>query len=370
MSRILTNKTNLPLPIYAAIKNDSYVPHGDISVTTLIDSPYLRLLRKYNEYEEDASEMIWAVMGQALHSVIEKAGKKLDGSFFYPEFKMELKVGDTILSGTSDLIEKREYPMMSNEDLVVGVGSELSIHDYKNIFVWSAKLGKESPNYKHWLLQTNIYAVMAKYGKYVRMVDGKGVASEKKIGLNIDKIFIHGFIRDWKKSEMKRMDNYPKAATITLEVEVLPEEQVIAYIRERIKLHFEAEKKYLAGEEISHCTEEERWTRPETWRVMKIGGKRALSGGVFTIKSEDDKKQVAEFYAANAEKYKGLLKIEKTEGEDIRCSDYCSVCQFCSYYKSKYNEYGERRKATDDSGENSTVPESTEGTELQGLDIF
>jgi hypothetical protein len=71
----LTNRLNLPDALVAAIANDSYVGGGDISVTKLIDSPQIRTLgRKYKDsIVVDVSERIWALMGQAVHTVLERA---------------------------------------------------------------------------------------------------------------------------------------------------------------------------------------------------------------------------------------------------------------------------------------------------------
>jgi hypothetical protein len=58
----ITNRFNLPDAFYNFARNDKYSRgKADISVTTLIDSPRVRLMRdKYNDQlETDASDMIW-----------------------------------------------------------------------------------------------------------------------------------------------------------------------------------------------------------------------------------------------------------------------------------------------------------------------
>jgi len=347
MPRHLTNYTDLPLPIYQAIKNDSYVPRGDISVTTLIDSPYIRLLRKFNEYEEDASDMVWALMGQALHCVIERAGDKIDNSKFYPEIKMELKIEDRLLSGTSDLIER-----VYDEN---GVNIKNILHDYKNIFVWSAMAGEDSPSYDHWKKQTNIYRLMAKYGRHSD--------TKEKIGIEIHEIYIHAFLRDWKKSESKRMSNYPPKAVMTFKIELLDEKYIVQYLKDRKTSHFLSEDAMSKGFDIPVCNEEERWARPEIWKIMNADKKRSLKN--FTINSDQDRNEANVYLALKMGDYNGKLWIQKEPGVDTRCADYCSVCGFCKYYRANYDSYGQRKKGDVGAGQNENVSGQIEEPVIQ-----
>ena len=61
---MLTNNLNLPRSIVAAVTNDPYTKgHSDISVTTLIQPPYLRKLRESGvEIVEDVSDRIWSLI--------------------------------------------------------------------------------------------------------------------------------------------------------------------------------------------------------------------------------------------------------------------------------------------------------------------
>ena len=78
------------------------------------------------------------------------------------------------------------------------------------------------------------------------------------------------------------------------------------------------------------CTPTERWHRPDQWVVKKPQNKKATR--VF------DMKALAVHYI---EKYPpskpaDVLVIEKREGEDVRCKDYCIVRKFCQF--NKYRE--------------------------------
>ena len=70
----ITNKFGMPKPFVDFAINDKYSKgKADISVTTLIDSPRIRIMKEqYDEdIEVDAVDMIWALFGTAVHSVLD-----------------------------------------------------------------------------------------------------------------------------------------------------------------------------------------------------------------------------------------------------------------------------------------------------------
>ena len=46
-----TNKFNLPSEVFDSIRYDGHITNGDISVTTLIDPPQIKILKKNNTYD-------------------------------------------------------------------------------------------------------------------------------------------------------------------------------------------------------------------------------------------------------------------------------------------------------------------------------
>ena len=72
----LTNKHNLPKPVVDALTKDNYSRgSSNRSITQLIDSPRIRILRAEHDAEmtEDASEKVWSVLGTAVHNMFEDA---------------------------------------------------------------------------------------------------------------------------------------------------------------------------------------------------------------------------------------------------------------------------------------------------------
>ena len=71
----VTNVHKLPTPIYKALTHSDYSKgHSNRSVTELIDSPRVRILRRQHKDEitEDASEMLWSVLGTSVHKMFEE----------------------------------------------------------------------------------------------------------------------------------------------------------------------------------------------------------------------------------------------------------------------------------------------------------
>lgn len=324
--RILTNETGLPAPLFHAIRNDTYEARGDISVTSLIDSPYQRLLRKNNEYTEDAADMVWALMGQAMHSVIERAGRHFDGGTFYPEIKLTMNLDGIVLSGTPDLIECRDD----------GVNI---LHDYKNIFTYAYKLGEKSGSYQKWVKQTNIYVNLIKNGA----IDKKQAVEYNigRLGFDIHEIYVHAFIRDWNMNKSEYSFGYPPHPVATFRIPLYSENSIQAYMVKQKKLHFEAEELFnrikttITPDTIDVCSEEDRWSRPTVWRMVKKGAKRSLKN--FEIKTKMDETDASLYWAMKVVEHPGL-QIDKVPGEDIRCVNYCPVNMFCKYYKKTYAE--------------------------------
>ena len=67
---IITNQYNLPEPVFNALTHSDYSRgSSNRSVTQLIDSPRVRILRKEHDDQifEDASDMLWSVLGTSVH---------------------------------------------------------------------------------------------------------------------------------------------------------------------------------------------------------------------------------------------------------------------------------------------------------------
>jgi hypothetical protein len=273
----LTNVMRLPEPIVAAISNDSYTKgDADFSVTELLTPPQVVRLRKQhaNEIVEDVSERIWSLLGQAVHSIIERAGDSL-----------------TTLSETT-LYSKYNGVVVKGQVDHIALDSGTLI-DFKVTTVWKLA-GGSIP--LEWEQQTNIYRRML----------------EREHGIIINQIAVIAILRDWSKREATRRQDYPQAQVVRLEIPLWSSEQADAFIERRIALH------QLPDVE---CSDEDVWAKPTKYAVMRQGRQSA-------IRLYDT--------LADAEAHLGTLNgshyIEMRNGEAVRCQSYCAAAPFCKQW--------------------------------------
>ena len=108
---MLTNKMNLPQPIYDALNSDYQPKEHQYSVTTILNpTRQVILKRRYNnEIIQDCSELIYALFGTAFHSILENA-KESETQLKEEYLKQDLcvicdELKGYFLSGKADLID-------------------------------------------------------------------------------------------------------------------------------------------------------------------------------------------------------------------------------------------------------------------------
>ena len=283
-----TNVTNLPQPIFKALTHSDYTRgHSNRSVTQLIDSPRVRILRKEHDDDitEDVSDMVWSVLGTSVHKMFEE--HHADGHTV--EERLYADIDGWTISGAIDL-------QRSEDDGTV------TILDYKCTSVWSVIYGK-----KEWDKQLNCYAWLA-----------------EQAGREVGGLQIVAVLRDWQRSKAKQDPNYPAAPMMVVPIPLWSQEERNAYVKERVALHQHAEYERLTGGHIPHCTDEERWKKDESFAVKKKGNKRALR--VFNSTEE------AEQFMADQQG----LELEHRVGRCIRCDDnWCRVADWCEQYENE-----------------------------------
>lgn len=283
----LTNKYGLPQPVVKALTRDNYSRgKSNRSVTQLIDSPRVRILRKEHDHQltEDVSEKLWAVLGQAVHRMFEDATDENHTS----EERLFLDIEGWTISGAIDLQKKDDGTIV--------------LTDYKTTSVWAVIFGKVE-----WQYQLNSYASLVRRAK-----------GEKVTGLKVIAI-----MRDWSARDAEFKSDYPKAPILEIDVPLWTEGEQDAYLDGRVRIHQQAEFDRLIGSELPECSDEERWAKKPSWAVMKKGGKRAFK--VF------DNPEGA--HALAAEKGKDYEVVFR-RGENTRCeADWCRVSSFCSQFK-------------------------------------
>lgn len=290
---ILTNKHNLPQTFVNVIERPTYSKgKAHLSATELINSPQIVTLKRqhWDNISVDASEMVWALFGSAVHGILEH-GK--DKNHIVEERVHVLHDGWN-LSGAVDLQE-------IDED------GGIHIKDYKVTGAWSVRNEKQD-----WHDQLNIYAWMVEKAK-------------KK---EVKSLQIVAIVRDWVGREAALKEDYPQAPIVVIDIPLWPMADREAFVEKRIHQHAEAYFESDTGGNLPPCTPEDMWEKPTMYAVKKEGGVRAKS---VHIVRED---------AEAALPPKGYF-IEVREGERTRCEKFCQVSEFCkqnqAYQKEKSN---------------------------------
>lgn len=272
----ITNKYNLPQSYVNAVTLFKEKSEGRLSVTDMINSPLQRQLKlkHWDELEGDVSDMLWMILGTAVHEFLDKNAPKNSLS----EQKIEMKIGDFTIVGVPDLYHD-------------GV-----ISDKKVTSVWSFILGDKP----EWEAQLNCYAFLLRH-----------------CGFEVKRLEINAILRDHQKSKVLSSPDYPAIPFQEVIIPMWSPAKAEMYINDRVALH---------SKPATECTSEEKWERPTKFAVMKKNQKRAVR--VFDTLEEADK-----LIATNKD-----YSLAIRPGRCVKCEDYCSVRTFCQYYKPMEEE--------------------------------
>ena len=187
-----------------------------------------------------------------------------------------------VLSGA---IDRQEF--ISNDD-----GSRtVNIIDYKVTSVWSVIYGKPE-----WENQLNCYAYLA---------------SKTKVG----SLKICAILRDWNRRDAEKKD-YPKAPIVFVDIPLWDKNKTEECIKERIRMHQEAQISFDLNEDVGLCSDEDMWKKNDTWAVKKKGQKRAIR----VLDSEEEANNYIDWHNETDQAYtkKTDLEIEFRSGEYTR----------------------------------------------------
>jgi len=278
----ITNRMNLPEAMVKAVSTRRHNNPGRLSATTLLNGTKQILLtdRHWDILEDDVADRFWAIIGTAIHNVLEHEGE----NEFAEEF-MSHDVDGITVTGRIDNYNMRDE----------------IISDYKSVSVWKIKF----QDFEDWERQGMIYA-------WLLIKNGFKVKTCRFVSL----------IKDHSKRDAKRDSSYPQKPMHVYEFAVTQErlEKIEAFVKAKIAEY--KQHREMADDEIPPCTAKERWEKPTKYAVKKEGRKTA-------VRVMDT--------MAEAEKLSGDLGkghyVETRPGESIRCQDYCSCCEFCNFYR-------------------------------------
>ncbi|MEM4359701.1 MAG: PD-(D/E)XK nuclease family protein [Candidatus Bilamarchaeaceae archaeon] len=277
----LTNRFDIPSEVVEAILCDSYSHRGDISVTSLLLPPRIRVLRKrhWDDIEEDVADRLWSLYGRIIHGLLERTN---DWQAFHEE-RLSVEVNGWTLTGQADLYKRKST-------------GEHVLRDYKFVSVYTANEPRTE-----WVSQVNIYAWMW-----------------RQTGFPVDRAQLVLLFRDWRRREFERSQNgYPPPVKI-IDVPLWDDDFTADYVKWLVNHHQIAET--LSDEKLPLCTPEDRWERGKGWAVMREGRKKAIR----LCPTEDEALQAAA--KLGADHY-----VVERPGEQVRCLYFCNVKPFCDF---------------------------------------
>jgi len=284
----ITNKNNLPQPFVDACRSEYEYKPKRYSVTTLLKGTREALLarRHSDEITCDASEMVWAIFGTAVHSVLEK-GEKEDWQ--YQELRLEhtFPNGYTV-SGIADFYDEKTQ----------------TVTDWKTASIWKVKMN----DWEDYRKQLMCYAWLL-----------------QQMGYPCKHIEIVALLKDHSAAKASREADYPALPVYTVRWDLTDEaiEQAGKWIQHRIEEIQSAES--LDDSSLPLCEPDQRWHKADKWAAKKKGVKRAT-------KLFDNEEEAQAYADAN-----GLI-VEYRPGEDTKCLSYCSCAEFCDYWKESVHE--------------------------------
>lgn len=285
---IITNKLGLPQAFVEMAKSDFTAEPKTYRVTSLLKGIRETILEKRHadEIEQDVSDMIWLLFGTAVHGILEKQQEQ---GHEIKESRVSINFGEYTLSGQFDLYNAKEK----------------KITDYKTCSVWKVIYG----DYSDWRRQLLIYAYMM-----------------RQIGFEVDSGEIVAIMKDHSKRDAKFKAEYPKLPVQVIKFNFTLEDfvEIESWLIDKFDEIRRCEQ--LPDDELPLCTPEERYNSGDKYAVMKKGRKTAM-------RVLDSMEEAEKWMEDN-----GGDEIEVRPGEDKKCIDYCSACEFCNYYREKVKQ--------------------------------
>ena len=304
-------RPDLPHPLIAAIQDPYYsegldeyfstLPkdHKDkyagrhLSATTLARSPRSRVLaaRHASKILKDPLDNIWMLLGHVIHSILEK----------HPD--------------ADDMIEKRLG--VDVDGVWVHGQVDRYIPRLARIEDWKLKKAASMlyPDSFEYVAQQNILAWLF-----------------RKHGYPVEEIGLAYIFRDHDPRQWREGGKYPKEPFMSANLPMWSDKVVEAWIRERVRVHMEAEK--LNDDELPFCTDEERWVGDPSYKVFKIDiAKDGTQTKQKRAKLRCNSKMEAQMFCdENSTDSKGkaiVYRIEEIKARPTKCF-YCDGLDFCN----------------------------------------
>jgi len=292
------NAARLPESLFYLLTHSDYKrEEGVIGVTTLIDSPRIRVLtQKYEDMiEREASDGIYALLGTAVHKLLASYPYGISEERLYHQSDG----WKYTLAGTPDLIEHS------------------TLFDYKTTSTWISTFGIRD----EWVAQLNVYRLL----KYLN--DPIPISSLQVVAI----------YRDWTASKIAKFQHYPPYPSQVFDVPMWTMRDTRTFVDERMRLHEEAETK------LPMCTASERWLKPSVFAVhirSKIRAEKLCNSFEEAVAWTRGQGHDGDVLLVKDQKQTRGYCVVKRPEEWKRCEKYCPVSRFCAQYQDTIHATG------------------------------
>lgn len=275
--------------------------NSDYSATELLRPPRVVQLSKRHKEEIDAFPFT--------HAAIEKNKASFKGTAIHNYLERCLWKHMSRHPNKNYIIERRLWDRLNGRKISGKFDCFLNgaLYDYKTCSVWKRIMG----DWSEYIAQLNIYDYML------------GLC-----GVKVNILYIIAWYLDWNKGRpWDRPEGYPEDEIELIHIDEKWSRNIQKdYLYSRIDLQKEAEP--LPDDDLPHCTDEEMWSKPSTWAVMRPGQKRAVR-----TKDLNSKEDCEEYIRKSTAKDKDSFIIEHRPGTRTRCAEYCHCNAFCNVWQ-------------------------------------
>lgn len=271
MNDLKKELVSFPSPFQRALlRNDYTKGDSQFSVTGLLSPPLRTWLATIHEKQESAYGSFSALLGTAIHHILES---NVDPS-------------------TGEIAEKRVFAELCGAK----VSGQMDLWENRTMFDYKSTRGVQDCMKPDHYKQVNMNAYLAKLN---------GIESD-----NVAVVYIQ---MDWSYMQSTVNPSYPQSP-FKIFIHPYDEDIAIKTFNTAIPEHLEA----LKGN-ARPCTREEKWQKDDTYALMKPGAKRAS-------------KVCNSLAEANAEIKPGQI-IQVRKGERTFCSSFCGYKDVCPVYR-------------------------------------
>lgn len=270
---------SFPNPFIRALTKNKYSKGESLfTATQLISPPQRTWLAVNHEKKENPYTMFHALMGTAIHSILEENVDPANG----------------------EVAEERlyhDYPYLKDGlEIVIPISGQMDFYEDKTVFDYKNTAGIQEKMKPEHYEQVQINGWLAKQNGY-----------------DVEHVAVVYLQRDWSYMRSQVDPTYPQTP-YTIFVADFDENYAKASIDMKVDEHWRA---YNGKPRL--CTPVEQWERPSVYAVMTPGAKRAS-------KLCDTHEEAMEFKKPNQ-------IVETRKGEKVYCKNFCGFHEHCEQFK-------------------------------------